>query len=96
MPSTKPSVIGGLIIGMMTRTALGHTGRMLVAGPVETSAYVLIQLAVLVREASLLFVPLWAIAGINVAGSLWALAFGLYFVRYLPLLARARPDGRPG
>ncbi|MBK6638565.1 MAG: NnrS family protein [Rhodocyclaceae bacterium] len=88
--------IGGLIIGMMTRTALGHTGRMLVAGPVETSAYVLIQLAVLVRVASLLFVPLWAIAGINVAGSLWALAFGLYFVRYLPLLARARPDGRPG
>ena len=54
------------------------------------------QLAVLVRVASLLFVPLWAIAGINVAGSLWALAFGLYFVRYLPLLARARPDGRPG
>ncbi len=88
--------IGGLIIGMITRTALGHTGRMLVAGPVETAAYLLIQAAAVVRVAGLLLVPAWVVGGLYVAGSFWALAFGLYFVRYLPLLWRPRPDGRPG
>jgi uncharacterized protein involved in response to NO len=27
---------------------------------------------------------------------LWSAAFGLYFVRYWPILTRPRLDGRPG
>src|SRR3954454_25001732 len=36
--------IGGLTVGMMTRTARGHTGRVLQAGNLEVCSYVLIQL----------------------------------------------------
>jgi uncharacterized protein involved in response to NO len=30
------------------------------------------------------------------AGVLWSAAFGIYFVRYWPILTRPRLDGRPG
>ena len=87
---------GGLIIGMITRTALGHTGRMLVAGKIEISAYVLVQLAAVSRVLTMIAFPSLVLSGIHLAAMLWALAFGLYFIRYLPWLVRARPDGRPG
>lgn len=87
---------GGLIIGMITRTALGHTGRWLVAGPVEISAYTLVQLAALTRVLTIAAIPAAASAGVHLAASLWSLAFLLYFWRYWPFLSRARLDGKPG
>lgn len=87
---------GGLIIGMITRTALGHTGRMLVAGKAETVAYVLVHLAVLARVLTIISFPAAAMGGIHAAATLWAVAFVIYLWRYLPYLLRARVDGRPG
>ncbi|MBN8440333.1 MAG: NnrS family protein [Thauera sp.] len=87
---------GGLIIGMITRTALGHTGRMLAAGPVETAAYVLVQAAALARVLTVALIPAAATGGVHLAATLWALAFGLYAWRYFPFLMRARVDGKPG
>jgi uncharacterized protein involved in response to NO len=87
---------GGLIIGMITRTALGHTGRKLAAGPVEMTAYALVQLAAMVRVLTLLILPTAVFAGIYVAAGLWSIAFLAYFLRYRPWLIRARPDGQPG
>ena len=46
--------MGGLMLGMVTRSALGHTGRPLAADAVEAAAYVLVHLAAAVR----VFVPL--------------------------------------
>lgn len=87
---------GGLIIGMITRTALGHTGRWLVAGPVETTAYVLVHCAALARVLTLAVIPVAAKAGVHLAATLWCVAFLLYFWRYRPFLIRARADGKPG
>ncbi len=87
---------GGLIIGMITRTALGHTGRLLVPGKIEIAAYAFVQLAAVSRVLTLLALPAAVMLGIHLAATLWAVAFALYFVRYLPWLWRARPDGRPG
>lgn len=87
---------GGLIMGMITRTALGHTGRKLIAGPVETTAYALVQLAAVVRVLTLVAVPAAVIGGVHVAASLWSIAFLAYFLRYRPWLIRPRPDGQPG
>lgn len=87
---------GGLIIGMITRTALGHTGRQLKVGAGETAAYALVPLAALVRVATLAFLPALALVGIHMAASLWALAFAIYLLRYTPWLARPRQDGQPG
>lgn len=88
--------MGGLIIGMITRTALGHTGRMLVAGPVETIAYVLVLAAALVRVLTVTAIPAATMAGIHFAATAWSLAFLLYVWRYLPFLTRARVDGKAG
>ncbi|KAI5914369.1 NnrS family protein [Thauera sp. 2A1] len=87
---------GGLIIGMITRTALGHTGRMLTAGPVETTAYVLVQIAAVARVLTVAAIPAAATGGVHLAATLWAIAFALYAWRYFPFLTRARVDGKPG
>lgn len=88
--------VGGMIVGMITRTALGHTGRPLHAGPMETSAYVLVQAAALLRVLPLLVVPALYPSALALSGALWSAAFVLYLVRYTPLLTSARPDGKPG
>ena len=88
--------IGGLTLGMMTRTARGHTARPLVADGYELTCFLLIQIAAVVRVfggmvSSGLYLP-----SIQASGVLWAAAFGLYAVRYWPVLSRPRLDGKPG
>ena len=87
--------IGGLTIGMMTRTARGHTGRPLRADGWETAMFVLIQLAAVVRVFGGM-VPAIYMASIQSFALLWSAGFGLYAVRYWPVLSRSRLDGRPG
>jgi uncharacterized protein involved in response to NO len=88
--------IGGLTLGMMTRTARGHTGRPLIADGFEISAFLLIQVAAVVRVFGGIALPELYRAGIQVSALLWAAAFGLYAVRYWPALTRPRVDGKPG
>lgn len=88
--------IGGLTIGMMTRTARGHSGLPLVAGRAEFTCYVLVQLAAAVRVLGPIVAPSVYLASVITSGALWSAAFALYFVRYWPILARPRLDGRPG
>jgi len=87
---------GGLIIGMITRTALGHTGRPLAAGKFEVAAYVLVQLAAVTRVLPIALYPAAIWAGMVVAGIAWSSAFAIYLWRYMPWLLRPRIDGQPG
>jgi uncharacterized protein involved in response to NO len=87
--------IGGLTLGMMTRTARGHTARPLVADRYEAACYVLIMLAALIRVFGGLL-PSLHLPSIQLSGALWSAAFGLYAVRYWPILTRPRLDGKPG
>ena len=88
--------IGGLTLGMMTRTARGHTGRPLIADGFELAMFVLIQIAALVRVFGGMVSPALHLPYIQVSSVLWAAAFGLYAVRYWPVLTRSRLDGNPG
>ena len=88
--------IGGLTLGMMTRTARGHTARPLVADGFELTCFVLIQLAALVRVFSGLVAPGLYLVSIQLSGMLWVAAFGLFAIRYWPVLTRPRLDGNPG
>jgi uncharacterized protein involved in response to NO len=88
--------IGGLIIGMMTRTARGHTARPLRADRFDTSCYVLVSLAGVVRVAMPLLAPAHTLVAVQWSAILWSAGFGLYAVRYWPALTRARLDGKPG
>jgi uncharacterized protein involved in response to NO len=87
---------GGLTIGMMTRTARGHTGRPLRADRFEQAMFMLIQAAAIVRVFGAIASPALYMASIELSGLLWAVAFGLYALRYWPVLTRPRLDGKPG
>ena len=89
-------LIGTLTLGMMTRTALGHTGRPLRAGRVEVAAYLAVSLAAGVRVAGPLLQPAWLLPAVGLSSALWSLAWGLYLWRYGPWLCRTRADGQPG
>ena len=88
--------IGGMTIGMMTRTARGHTGRPLAADRWEVACYALIHLAALALVAGGLLAFEHYVATVETAAVLWSAAYGIYFVRYWPVLTRPRVDGRPG
>lgn len=81
---------------MMTRTARGHTGRPLIADGFELTAFLLIQVAVIVRVFGGIAAPGLYLASVQLSGQLWAAAFSLYAVRYWPILTRPRLDGKPG
>ena len=87
---------GGLTLGMMTRTARGHTGRPLRADGFELAMFLLIQIAAIVRIFGGIALPGLYVVSIQLSGLFWATAFGLYAVRYWPVLTRPRLDGKPG
>ncbi|MDR0274920.1 MAG: NnrS family protein [Burkholderiaceae bacterium] len=83
-----------LIIGMVTRTALGHLGRPLHADRSMVTAFVLVMIAAGLRLAALL--PTAAtLPMLHAAAAAWTVAFGLYLWRFFPLMIRPRPDRRP-
>lgn len=89
-------VIGCAIIAMVTRTALGHTGRRLETGRMEHLAYLFMTLAAVVRVAGPLLLPALKPQAIGLAGALWALSLVLYVIKYAPFLTRPRLDGKEG
>lgn len=88
--------IGGMTIGMMTRTARGHTGRPLQADRWDVACYLLVALAALVRVLLGGLWPAGYTTGLLLSAGLWSAGMGLYAWRYWPVLSRARLDGRPG
>ena len=88
--------IGGLTLGMMTRTSRGHTARPLKVGPAESTAYVLVHLAAAVRALLPLLLPGAYAMLVGASAALWCAAFALFVVVYLPILTRPRLDGKPG
>jgi uncharacterized protein involved in response to NO len=88
--------IGGLTLGMMTRTSRGHTARPLKVGAAELAAYVLVHAAALVRVFLPLLFPDAYAALVVASAALWFAAFALFTVVYFPILSRPRLDGQPG
>jgi uncharacterized protein involved in response to NO len=88
--------LGGLTLGMVTRTARGHTGRPLIAEAPEIASYVLINAAALTRVVVPLAAPSAYGAAIVLSGLLWIGAFACYVYKYWPILSRPRADGREG
>ena len=87
---------GGLIIGMMTRTARGHTGRALQVSRAEIAAYVLVMLAAALRVLLPLAMPLWLPLALVLSATGWAAAFAIYLFIYTPWLLKTRFDGKDG
>jgi len=87
---------GGLIIGMITRTARGHTGRSLVISWVGTLTYVLVMVAAFSRWLASLLPPKYYAAFLVLAAATWSFAFLIYLWQYTPWLLQTRLDGKDG
>ena len=87
---------GGLIIGMVTRTARGHTGRPLQASQLEVAAYLLVAGAAVVRVLLPLLAPAHTTSWLLLAAAAWASAFAVYLWIFTPWLLRTRLDGKDG
>ena len=88
--------IGVMTLGMMARVALGHTGRPLRAPPLVSLAFILVNIAAVVRVAGPLLTLRYTKAVIGAAGALWITSFVLFLLVYTPILIQARIDDRPG
>jgi uncharacterized protein involved in response to NO len=86
---------GTLIMAVMSRAALGHSGRPLEAHPLTVVAYALVSAAALLRVAAGLL-PDFQIAWLTAAAASWIAAFALFLTVYAPILLGPRADGRPG
>lgn len=87
--------VGCLILGVIARVSLGHTGRPLKLPKGMVLAFVAIQLAAVIRVLTALSIIPWH-PGIGTSTLLWMIAYGLFLVRYAGVLARPRADGREG
>lgn len=88
--------MGGMILAMISRVTLGHTGRKLQPPKLMTLGYVCILLAGAVRVVLPAVFPALTNMGIGLAGILWVVAYGIYLFYYAPMLLTTRADGRPG
>lgn len=87
---------GGLIIGMITRTARGHTGRPLKASNPEVLAYALVMTAAVLRVVLPLLAPGLQGVSLIAAAVVWSAAFLIYLWQFTPWLMSTRLDGKDG
>jgi len=80
-----------MILAVMTRASLGHTGRELRANGGTAALYLLVTLGALLRLAAS-FGLVDYMLGLEVAGLAWGGAFFLFLVAYGPILFAGRVD----
>ncbi|HYX45703.1 MAG TPA: NnrS family protein, partial [Sphingomicrobium sp.] len=74
-----------MILAVMTRASLGHTGRDLKASKTTVAAYVCVTTGALLRVAASLGIGIYY-AMVDVAGTFWAVALILFLIVYRPIL----------
>jgi uncharacterized protein involved in response to NO len=86
---------GTLILGVMTRVSMGHTGRPMRLPRGAVLIYYAVSIAALARLAAALGYAdyRWSVV---IAALSWIFAFLLFLALYWPILSSPRADGRPG
>lgn len=87
--------IGTMILGVMSRAALGHSGRPLELSKAVVVAYWLVSLGTVLRVVAPLL-PTAQMGLTHAGGTFWALAWLLFVIVYFPIVTRPRADGRAG
>lgn len=82
--------IAVMILAVMPRVTLGHTGRELTANRATAAVFVLINVAAIARVCAAWHTELMTIM-LLVAGACWIAAFGLFELVYGPMLLTRRP-----
>lgn len=88
--------IGAMILSMMARVSLGHSGRPLKPKKIMSAAFVLILIAGLVRSLGVWLAVESQLLWLSLAALGWIFAYGIFSFIYWPILSRPRVDGKPG
>lgn len=88
--------MSSLILSMISRVALGHSGRPLTPHRLMTYAFIAISLAGLLRVSIALYPVMIGNYGYVLTAALWATAYGIFVMTYFRILTAPRADGRPG
>jgi uncharacterized protein involved in response to NO len=89
-------LIATMILAVMTRVSLGHTGRSLAVSPAITIAYVVLTVGALLRVFGGALAPDAYLFAVTLAGLAWTIAFLIFLIVYTPILVGPRVDGKPG
>jgi uncharacterized protein involved in response to NO len=82
-----------MILAVMSRASLGHTGRDLVASPATVASYACVTVGALLRVAASIGLGDYSVM-LDIAGTFWGLALLLFAVAYAPILWSARVGER--
>ena len=88
--------IAGVILAMISRVSLGHTGRSLKPSKWMSVAFIFIALSALVRVFLPLFSPNLPFMTYWISILCWSIAFILFTICYSRMLVSARLDNKPG
>jgi uncharacterized protein involved in response to NO len=88
--------MGSMILSMMARVSLGHSGRVLKPKAIMSLAFIFVIVAAISRTALISIWPIETTHWLLLSVAAWCLAYLLYVIVYLPVLTTPRPDGRPG
>lgn len=88
--------MGFMIVAMMARVALGHSGRPLKPHPIISLVFVCVGVAGIVRSLVGWALPQTSMLWLNLAIAAWVIGFLIYAVLYLPIFISPRADGREG
>lgn len=96
MHALTAGAMGSMILAMMARVSLGHSGRPLQPKPLMSLAFALMIIAGLMRVAGVALVPAYTSDWILVSSLAWTAALLIFVLLYLKIFLTPRADGNPG
>ena len=94
MHALTAGAFGTMILGVMTRVALGHTGRELTVSRLVVASYLLISTAAVLRVWGPWVAPGYYWQALSASMLSWITGFGIFLFVYTPILVRARVDAK--
>lgn len=87
--------IAVMILAMISRVSLGHTGRNIEVGKLMAFAFLAIFLAFIIRVFGVYWLENYHYV-IVTSALLWGFGYGCFVALFIPILTRPRIDGKPG
>lgn len=88
--------MGAMILSMMSRVSLGHTGRQLKVSRWMPLAFAALIAAMVCRVLLPLQSSQWYLTGVLISAVCWVVGFMLFLLCYWKILTSPRADGHPG
>lgn len=88
--------MANMMLAMMARVSLGHTGRPLISHNIMSLAFSALALAGVIRSLGAWIFQEYYLNSLLLTAILWCAAFSLFLICYWPILTKARVDGKTG